>query len=68
MKDDEKRGETPRFLLCFFPRKYKYKYLAWGLQCGVPSGRLPRRFAPRNDIECVARKAHIIFVEMRAYS
>ena len=54
------------FLFRFSPRKYKY--LAWGLQCGVPSGRLPRRFAPRNDIECVARKAHITFVEMRAYS
>lgn len=27
MKDDEKRGETPRFFLRFFPRKYKY--LAW---------------------------------------
>ena len=24
MKDDEKRGETPRFFLRFFPRKYKY--------------------------------------------
>ena len=25
------------------------------LQCGYPSGRLPRRVAPRNDIKCVAR-------------
>ena len=31
MKDDEKRGETPRFFLRFSPRKYKYKYLAWVL-------------------------------------
>ena len=23
MKDDEKRGERPRFFLRFFPRKYK---------------------------------------------
>ena len=35
-------------LVCSFSPKVQ-KYLAWVLYCGVPSGRLPRRFAPRND-------------------
>ena len=34
MKDDKKRGETPRFLFRFSPRKYKY--LAWVLCQGFP--------------------------------
>ena len=44
-------------LLCLFapfsPRKYKS--ILRGVLYGSPSGRLPRRVAPRNDIKCVAR-------------
>ena len=35
----------------------QHRVIGTSLLQGVPSGRLPRRFASRNDIRCVARKS-----------
>ena len=49
----------------FFPRVQKYPA---GVLCGVPSGRLPRRYAPRNDIEYFVRKGTTAVIHIQSGS
>ena len=47
----------------FFPRVQKYPA---GVLCGVPSGRLPRRYAPRNDIKYFVRKGTTAVIHIQS--